>query len=42
MFVFEGLPLGRARRVHFKGRKVRYEVTLEAECEVPEGTVVGL
>ncbi len=41
MFTFEGVLVGTVRRVRFEGRKVRYEVTLAVECEVPEACVVG-
>lgn len=42
LFKFEGLLVGRVERVRFEGRKVRYQITLAADCEVPEGCVVGL
>jgi len=38
-FKFEGLLLGTVKRVQFNGRKVRYEVTLALECEVPESQI---
>lgn len=41
LFKFEGLLVGRVERVQFDGGKVRYELTLAAECEVPESLIVG-
>lgn len=41
LFTFEGLLVGKVKGVRFEGRTVRYEITLSAECEVPEACVVG-
>ncbi len=41
LFKFEGLLVGCVERVQFEGRTVRYRITLAADCEVPEGLVVG-
>ncbi|HEY0171509.1 MAG TPA: hypothetical protein VGB98_10835 [Pyrinomonadaceae bacterium] len=41
LFKFEGLLVGTVQSVQFNGRRVRYQVTLDLECEVPEASVVS-
>ncbi len=41
LFKFNGLLLGTVERVRFDGCKVRYQLTLNLECDVPEGQIVG-
>jgi hypothetical protein len=40
LFRFDGLLPGKVERVSFEGRKVRYQLTLTLECEVPDSLIV--
>jgi hypothetical protein len=41
LFKYEGLLVGTVKCVRFSGGKVRYELTLSLECEVPESEVLS-